>query len=84
MLMSNRNKKDRALVLCIGSSLTPRALAAALLTIGVSSPTRPANMPLMSVCTEDEAFPYEAAKSAQEDVREVNQSPEESLWTKGR
>ena len=55
--------------------LTPRALAAALLTIGVSSWHRSANIFLISLCAATDALGYAVAYKAEADVRDVNQSP---------
>ena len=64
--------------------LTPSALAAALLTMGVSSFPSVRNKRLNSSWAEVDALGYGAAKRAQADVREVNQSPAESLLMSGR
>lgn len=62
-------------VLVQKGKLTPRAFAAALRTIGVSSPQRLVNILLISSCTGVDALEYGDANSAHADVRDVNQSP---------
>lgn len=66
------------------SELTPRALAAARLTIGVSSLHKVVNMVLISACPSVPIPGYPAANIAQAEVREVNQSPVWSRRTRGR
>jgi hypothetical protein len=63
--------------------LTPKAFAAALLTIGVSSWHRSANIFLISLWAEADALGYAVAYKAEADVRDVNQSPWERRLRRG-
>lgn len=62
---------------------TPRALAAARLTMGVSSWHNALKPARNSFCVDSVECAYGAAYSAQADVRDVNQSPPDRRLSAG-
>lgn len=63
--------------------LTPRAFAAARLTIGVSSAARDENAFRISFLICGDTFAYTGAKRDADDVRDVNHSPRDRRFKRG-